>query len=199
MRPIRLRFTTRRSRPIAAALGLEWLCRLIQGHEIPGCLSIFIIGISHRSSNRSHSITAVAPLKAVNVVMVGYARAGKIFANNTNGAGVMSTYQEILAQIEALKQQAEEMRQAEIADVIADIRQKITDYNLSAADLGFGAPARAEKPAAGKRGTVKAKYRNPATGTSWSGRGVMPKWLKAELDAGKAKEAFLIADEGAQV
>lgn len=111
----------------------------------------------------------------------------------------MSTYQEILAQIEALKQQAEEMRQAEIAGVIADIRQKIADYNLSAADLGFGAPARAGKPAAGKRGAVKAKYRNPATGASWSGRGVMPKWLKAELDAGKAKEAFLIADEGAQV
>ncbi|KON79318.1 H-NS histone family protein [Azoarcus sp. PA01] len=111
----------------------------------------------------------------------------------------MSTYQEILAQIEALKQQAEEIRQAEITGVIADIRQKIADYNLSAADLGFGGAARAVKPATGKRGAVKAKYRNPATGASWSGRGVMPKWLKAELDAGKAKEAFLIADEEAQV
>jgi len=38
----------------------------------------------------------------------------------------MSTYQEILAQIEALKQQAEEMRQAELADVIAEGRRSPT-------------------------------------------------------------------------
>lgn len=48
------------------------------------------------------------------------------------------------------------------------------------------------------RAIATEEFSNPATGTSWSGRGVMPKWLKAERDAGKAKEAFLIAD-GAQV
>ncbi len=110
----------------------------------------------------------------------------------------MPTYVEIMAQIEALQKQAEEMRRAEIADVIAEIRQKIRDYDLTAADLGFGAPAApAAKPSAGKRASVKPKYRDPASGATWSGRGVMPKWLKAQIEAGRAKEDFLIADEAA--
>jgi DNA-binding protein H-NS len=106
----------------------------------------------------------------------------------------MPTYSEILAQIETLKQQAEELRRTEIAGVIADIRQKISDYNLTAADLGFSERTATDKPAAGKRAAVKAKYRDPATGKTWSGRGVMPKWLKAEMDAGRAKDDFLIGE-----
>lgn len=108
----------------------------------------------------------------------------------------MPTYVEIMAQIEALQKQAEEIRRAEISDVIVEIRQKIRDYDLTAADLGFGAPAApAAKASAGKRASVKPKYRDPVNGATWSGRGVMPKWLKAEIDAGKGKDAFLIADE----
>lgn len=104
----------------------------------------------------------------------------------------MATYKEILAQIEALKQEADELRRAEITGVIADIRQKIADFNLTGADLGFGERVVAERAAVGTRGPVKAKYRDPATGKTWSGRGVMPKWLKAEMDAGRAKDDFLI-------
>ena len=47
----------------------------------------------------------------------------------------MPTYVELMAQIEALQKQAEEVRQAEIAGVIAEIRQKIQDYDLTAVDL----------------------------------------------------------------
>jgi len=51
-----------------------------------------------------------------------------------------------------------------------------------------------EKPARGRRSTVKPKYRDPASGKTWSGRGVMPLWMKAAIEAGQAKEAFLIAE-----
>lgn len=107
----------------------------------------------------------------------------------------MPTYREILAQIETLKQQAEELRKAELSCVIAEIRQKIADYDLTAADLGFGElPAAAEKPARGRRSTVKPKYRDPASGKTWSGRGVMPVWMKTAIEAGRAKEEFLIGE-----
>jgi DNA-binding protein H-NS len=35
------------------------------------------------------------------------------------------------------------------------------------------------------------KYRDDK-GHSWSGRGLTPKWLEAEIEAGKKKEDFLI-------
>ena len=107
----------------------------------------------------------------------------------------MTTYLEILAQIETLKQQAEVLRRDELAEVIADIRQKIRDYDLTAADLGLVAAQPATRPAAtGKRPGAKPKYRNPDTGETWSGRGIMPRWLKAEVEAGRDRAAFLIAE-----
>jgi DNA-binding protein H-NS len=37
---------------------------------------------------------------------------------------------------------------------------------------------------------VPAKYRDPATGDSWSGRGLQPKWLKAALTSGRRIDDF---------
>ena len=56
------------------------------------------------------------------------------------------------------------------------------------------APAQAKKGA--KRSTkgkkVAPKYRDPATGETWSGRGKAPKWLAAYLKKGRKKESYLI-------
>jgi DNA-binding protein H-NS len=38
---------------------------------------------------------------------------------------------------------------------------------------------------------VEAKYRGPA-GESWSGRGLMPKWMKALVAEGKSKQDFAV-------
>ena len=46
--------------------------------------------------------------------------------------------------------------------------------------------------AAGKRAVVAVKYRHPETGETWTGRGKPPRWLAAEIAAGKAKEQFYI-------
>lgn len=45
-----------------------------------------------------------------------------------------------------------------------------------------------------QRFRVPAKYRCPATGSSWSGRGIKPAWLRAALDAGRSLEDFLVAE-----
>ena len=99
----------------------------------------------------------------------------------------MSSYKELLNQIEALKQQAESQRKAEIASVVADIRAKMQEYGITVADLGSARSSRT------KGTTVAAKYRHPQTGDTWTGRGKMPKWLQAEVATGKHKEDFLIA------
>lgn len=98
----------------------------------------------------------------------------------------MATYKELKAQAEALLQQAEVARRAEIAAVVTEIQSKMKEYGITLADLKGGV----KKPKS--RAAVVTKYRNPATGESWSGRGRAPKWLADELAKGLAREAFLV-------
>lgn len=85
----------------------------------------------------------------------------------------MTTYKELQAQIEKLQQQAEEVRQKEIASAIAEIKAKMQEYGITAVDLG----ATSKKKIVKSRPAVEAKYRNDATGETWSGRGKSPKWI----------------------
>lgn len=78
----------------------------------------------------------------------------------------MATYKELKAQAEALMQQAEAARRAEIAAVVAEIQARMKEYGITLAELKDGA----KKTKA--RGVVAAKYRNPTTGESWSGSDV---------------------------
>ncbi|SIT42421.1 Histone family protein nucleoid-structuring protein H-NS [Paraburkholderia ribeironis] len=97
----------------------------------------------------------------------------------------MSQYADLKAQIARLQAQAEEARRTEIDNVIADIRQKIAEYGLTAQDLGFAVAARRGRPP--KKAPLPAKYQDPKSGNTWSGRGKPPKWI-----VGKNRERFLI-------
>ena len=98
----------------------------------------------------------------------------------------MTTYKELKAQAEALLKQAEVARRAEIASVVAEIQARMKEYGIALDDLKGGAKKSKARTA------VAARYRNPATGESWSGRGRAPKWLSEELAKGRSKDAFLI-------
>ena len=106
----------------------------------------------------------------------------------------MATYLELKEQAEKLLAQAEELRVKERSEAIADIKQKIQAYGLSAQDLGLttgggatrGRARKAAKPAAGG----SAKYRGPNGETYAGGRGQKPKWLKEALAQGKRLEDF---------
>ncbi len=99
----------------------------------------------------------------------------------------MTSYTELQREIARLMQQADAARKAEVRAVIDDIKAKMSEYGITAADLGpSGRSSRA------KGTTVAAKYRNSATGETWTGRGKMPRWLQAAVAAGSRKEDFLI-------
>jgi DNA-binding protein H-NS len=100
----------------------------------------------------------------------------------------MRSYTELQNEIARLMQQADAARKAEVAAAIADIKAKMHEYGITAADLGS-----AGRSSRAKGGTVAAKYRHPSTGETWTGRGKMPRWLQAEVLAGKRKEDFLIS------
>lgn len=95
----------------------------------------------------------------------------------------MSTYAEIKAQIAELENKAKEARAVELAAAKEQIAEIMRTYGLTLADLGGGVKARDVKA----RQLVPAKYRNGATGETWTGRGRSPLWL-----AGKNRDEFLI-------
>ena len=100
----------------------------------------------------------------------------------------MTTYKELQSQIEKLQKEAEQARKTELSNAIAEIHAKMKEYGISAEDLGFGAGAGMKRKAAkAVRRPVAPKYRNNATGETWSGRGKPPKWM-----AGRDKAQFLI-------
>ena len=95
----------------------------------------------------------------------------------------MSTYAELQAQIAALESKAKEARATEIAGAKAQIAEIMSTYGLTLDDLRGMKPSKSSKV----RQPVPAKYRNPETGETWTGRGRSPKWLD-----GKDKNQYLI-------
>ena len=97
----------------------------------------------------------------------------------------MSSYKELLAQREKLEKQIEEAKSREYAEVLNEIKQKMADYGITLAELGGGRgkATKVGRPRAG----VAPKYRDPDSGSTWSGRGKPPRWI-----AGQDREKFLI-------
>lgn len=112
------------------------------------------------------------------------------------------SYTQIVKQIEALKAEAEKLRRSEMAGVVERIREAITFYNLTAADLGLGAKAASAPKAAAQPGRRKPKAKaatNAAVikfrdeqGRGWVGRGKRPQWLRDALAAGKSLQDFAV-------
>jgi DNA-binding protein H-NS len=96
----------------------------------------------------------------------------------------MSTLQDLLNQRDALTLKIEEARKHEIADAVAKVRALVAQFQLTPQDV-FPTGRRARSGTGAK---VAPKYRDPATGQTWTGRGKAPKWID-----GKDRAKFLIA------
>lgn len=81
-----------------------------------------------------------------------------------------------------IEKQLAEARQAEKLQAVQRIRALMAEFNLTIGDLRIS--PKAER----KTRTVPAKYRDPATGKTWSGRGIKPKWFSKALEQGKTPE-----------
>ena len=98
----------------------------------------------------------------------------------------MATYLELKQKAEKLMAEAEQMRQKEIDDVIAEIREKMKAYGLTAQDIGGAG----RKRNSGAKAVVK--FRGP-NGETWSGgRGRKPRWVTEALAKGKKIEDFAV-------
>lgn len=112
----------------------------------------------------------------------------------------MSNYQDLLAKKAALEKEAADLekqlqdaRRAERAAVITQIKSLLAEHGLTVADLGLKtASGKAPGTSANAGRKVAPKYRNSATGETWTGRGLQPKWVQAAIASGKKLEDFAI-------
>ena len=95
----------------------------------------------------------------------------------------MSSYQDYQKQIAELQARAEVARLDEVAEAKAKIQAIMRECGLTIADIGSSS----KKGLRAQRKQVEIKYKDEATGDTWTGRGRAPKWLE-----GKDKNQFRI-------
>jgi DNA-binding protein H-NS len=115
----------------------------------------------------------------------------------------MSNLIDIQSQIEKLQRQANDIKSKEFDKTVREIVAQMQAFGISVKDLQAAssrggkshtklAGKRPVKSTAGKpHANVPPKYRGP-NGETWSGRGLMPRWLATLVAQGQTKEAFLI-------
>lgn len=99
--------------------------------------------------------------------------------------------QDLIDQRDAVDRQIADLRE----QAAEQARQILAEYALTPEDIfGRGAKrartANAQHPLAGVKKVPQ--FRDPDTGTTWSGRGMKPRWLTAHISAGRAIEEFRI-------
>ncbi|MCY0386527.1 H-NS histone family protein [Robbsia sp. Bb-Pol-6] len=97
----------------------------------------------------------------------------------------MNELQKLLKQKAALDDKIAATRQAEKAEVVADIRTKIAMFAFTERELGLH--MKAPRVGAPQRKPSAAMYQHPETGVTWSGRGRTPGWI-----IGQERSRFLI-------
>jgi len=107
----------------------------------------------------------------------------------------MSQLIEIQNQIAILQKQAEEIKAQEFTQTVQEILAKMEAFGITVADLegAKGRPRKSAVSATKSLNPAPAKFRGP-NGETWSGRGLMPRWLAALVAQGRTKEDFAIAN-----
>lgn len=111
----------------------------------------------------------------------------------------LDTLQKLSEQMEAAKKDALDELESEIKELASALKQEpgaILKEMRSRFDTSEEEPKKSER-AVRKRPTVKAEeplYKDAKSGNTWSGRGAKAKWLKEEIDNGKAEVDFLNPD-----
>lgn len=103
----------------------------------------------------------------------------------------MSQLSDLLAQKAALEQKIAQTQREDRQKAIGQIKTIMAEYGLTVADLGTRSVKSVKNGRVGGS-KVAAKFRNKATGETWSGRGLQPRWLKAALAAGKSISDFAV-------
>lgn len=96
--------------------------------------------------------------------------------------------------IEKAKKRISEIEKSEASEVRAKLFALAKEHGYDAAQLiGGNSLTKVVVPDVEKvRRPAKAKYQDPDSGKTWTGRGLKPLWVRATLAAGDSLESLLI-------
>jgi len=108
--------------------------------------------------------------------------------------------QRIQREIARLQKRADALQQKQRAPAIAQVLRTMREFGITPDDVAAAFHKKSRGPAAGRKTTNTAaakqpgapKYRDPASGSTWTGRGKPPRWIAAADQAGTGREQFLI-------
>jgi DNA-binding protein H-NS len=103
----------------------------------------------------------------------------------------MASLQELIDQKAAIEREITEARHVSRTEAVARILADMAENGLTVDDLAK-ASQKGGQPRTTTRKPVAAKYRDPASGNTWTGRGLKPRWLVAAIESGKALGDFVI-------
>ena len=104
----------------------------------------------------------------------------------------MVSVADLMAQKAAIEQKIADAQREEKSSAVAQVKALMAQHGLSIADLSARAPAAPKSGGRKPSGKVAPKFRDPATGNTWTGRGLKPNWLKNALANGKSLQDFAI-------
>jgi DNA-binding protein H-NS len=115
----------------------------------------------------------------------------------------MATLETIKAKMKKLQAQADALAAKESAKALNTIRALMAQHDLTTADIDAHVEGKQRGKRTGITGnagsksetTSAAKYRDPKSGATWSGRGRAPQWIAGA----KNRDGFLIGGKAAGV
>jgi DNA-binding protein H-NS len=174
--------------PITQLREHAWLC-LDFANQKTACSAAFTAGPCSRFSINRHS-PSQAPTSLfgkhsprAGTMAIVHGRTPIAIKGENMSEKLNAGYRDLLAQREALDEQIEALRSVERRDVIDWIFEQMALFQIEPEDL---VSRRGPKK---HSGPIAAKYQDPQSGATWSGRGRAPRWM-----ADQDREKFLIAD-----
>ncbi|ALL68264.1 histone family protein [Paraburkholderia caribensis MBA4] len=105
----------------------------------------------------------------------------------------MVTLERVQAQIAKLQERAEALKAKQSSSVIARIRSMMDEHGLSVSDIEAHVGRKERSRPAQKQVGSQVKYRDPKTGSTWTGHGRAPAWIASAKD----RTRFLVEDGSA--
>lgn len=98
--------------------------------------------------------------------------------------------QEIEKQIQKLKRKMRTIHTRQRRPVITSIVRSMIEYEITPEEITEAYEKRNQR--ATSKATAPARFKNPKTGDTWTGRGRPPRWIVEAESKGQNRENFLI-------
>ena len=104
-----------------------------------------------------------------------------------------SEYDRIMQQINDLRARADELRHQQRSQALRHILDVMRQHDITIEEIQSGKIGRSHAKRTTSATKAPAKYADPVSGATWTGRGRKPAWVVQALNSGKTLDDLRIA------